>query len=307
MDLKEKTGKRAFTLIELLVVIAIIAILAAMLLPVLAKAKVQAQKNKCCSNLRQVAIAWAQYNGDNKGNIPASFPTEYTGYETSPPMNAAANSTPLPWTWCAGYSGGADTGDKYGAAPATYAGGAGISDPSYGPAPNFDHSTNSAWEASCLYPYAKSPNLLACPADPRTVYHNPVARSYAMNDALFGLAEDGPAPWGDTAGLYTYYMKDSQMVRPAHLYLMIDEDPHAIDDGMFLTDTSPSYFYELPSRYHDAAYGWNFCDGHAEIQKLLNPTTLTWTGRSSVSCAGNIDWQNLFAHTTDPKNGIFSN
>ncbi len=79
-----------FTLIELLVVIAIIAILAAILFPVFARARENARRSSCQSNLKQIGLGILQYNQDYDERMPPSFSGNFPGYAAAVPVGEAA-------------------------------------------------------------------------------------------------------------------------------------------------------------------------------------------------------------------------
>ena len=88
----QRKGGLAFTLIELLVVIAIIAILAALLLPALSRAKMRGQSAACINNLHQLSLGCMIYAGDNNGELVSCWPIGFG----SLPVN--------PYSWCPGWA-----------------------------------------------------------------------------------------------------------------------------------------------------------------------------------------------------------
>ena len=265
--------KRAgFTLIELLVVIAIIAILAAMLLPALAKAKIRAQGISCLSNMRQLQFGSIMYAGDNQNVIPGNQGKTVSG-------GGIIGEAPNEPNWVAG-----TVNDAVGGTNIFLLGVAGDIDPISGNA-----------ILGSIGPYTKAVGVYHCPADRyiEPANNQPHVRSCAVNDYMgtntrfykFNTQIDGS---------YKAFFKYSDIVGtlgPSDAYMFLDENPKSINDGYF--NMFPSSLDDRPAVNHGNSTSFTFADGHAQLHKWTDTYLLTSGGSTSSA-----DHQWLVTHGT---------
>jgi prepilin-type N-terminal cleavage/methylation domain-containing protein/prepilin-type processing-associated H-X9-DG protein len=235
----------AFTLIELLVVIAIIAILAAMLLPALAKAKAKGHGVLCLSNLRQIGYGFQMYPDDNRGFLVKP-----------------GNSGTEEYAWVQGWL-----------------------DFNPGNPDNTNITQLLDPKKATFAPYLPSAAVYKCPADQSAVkiggrrYSR--VRSMGMSQAIGGPGPWLPPGTGmvNDQKRYKVFTKASDLNDPgaARVYVLLDEHPDSINAGgyanMMVENPAAARIIDFPASYHNGAAGISFADGHAEIKKWLDART----------------------------------
>jgi prepilin-type processing-associated H-X9-DG protein len=241
-------------LIELLVVIAIIAILAALLLPALARAKQKAYAVQCMNNNRQLMFAWQLYASDNNDGVPSA------GAGNSGSLVDLTDHRPI---WMAGYMNGNSPGTSA------------------------NYNTNNIM-TGLLWSYAKTLSIYRCPADIK-FYHFGILnyqliRDCSMNTIFCGTDVSAPSP------PWHLYKKASAVLKPSNTWVFMEEDWSSINDGALAVDcNAATTIIDSPAHYHPGATAMSFADGHAEIHRWLGSAFKNATGNNVALGTGSAD------------------
>jgi prepilin-type N-terminal cleavage/methylation domain-containing protein/prepilin-type processing-associated H-X9-DG protein len=229
-------GRRGFTLVELLVVIAIIALLAALLLPALARGNAAGKKIQCVNNQKQMTAVWLMYAADNNDSLVANG-------ENYPP-----SPTEKLWVQGAFYYPEANTNATY------------ILDPKYALFAN----------------YLQTTKVYVCPTDRSTVTVSgklyPRLRSYSLNAYLgwIGSWDSRLSP------SYKVFKKHAQLVKPmpVGLFVFQDVNPNSICWPFFGVQMAEDSFFNFPNSSHGGGGIISFADGHVENRRWRDQRTI---------------------------------
>jgi len=148
-----------------------------------------------------------------------------------------------------------------------------------------------------LWKYNESLGIYRCPADISSVRiggkNLPRVRSISMNGNMNGDS------WYTALIRRTHYTytKASEIHNPANKFVFIDERPEDIDDGYFLVLVEEGATWgNMPANYHNGACGLSFADGHGEIRKWLDPSTLSLKRPANAPAPRDVPW--IQARTT---------